>query len=112
MTIGCTDFTTRHGPKKAHARFNEIYRKLDGAYSSARRRGNEKVMGGVVGIMAKMCADALLRDKLFDRGAFIVSLKSLGFTAGLSEEFSGDSPLVNLRRIPCSLITAIPRDGI
>ncbi|PIL28173.1 hypothetical protein GSI_09710 [Ganoderma sinense ZZ0214-1] len=62
------DFTTRHGLKKAHARFNEIYKKLDGTYTAARRRDNEKVMGGVVGIMAKMCADALLRDKLFARG--------------------------------------------
>ncbi len=68
--ICCTDLTTRHGLKKVHARFNEIYRKLDAAYTSAESNVNEKVMGGVVGIMAKMCADALLRDKLFDQGSY------------------------------------------
>lgn len=74
--ICCTDLTTRHGLKKAHARFNEIYEELDAAYTSAQRKGNEKIMGGVVGIMAKMCADALLRDKLFDKGAY-TSLKQM-----------------------------------
>ena len=46
----------------------EIYKKLHGTYRVARTQNNEKVMGGVVGIMAKMCADALLRDKLFEKG--------------------------------------------
>lgn len=63
-----TDLTTRHGLKKIHARFNDYHKRLDAAYTSARRCGNEKVMGGVVGIMAKMCADAILRDKLFQKG--------------------------------------------
>ncbi|CDO78081.1 hypothetical protein BN946_scf184702.g2 [Trametes cinnabarina] len=62
------DLTTRHGLKRVHARFNELYKRLDATYSSANRRGNEKAMGSVVGIMAKMCADAILRDKLFQKG--------------------------------------------
>lgn len=62
------DLTTRHGLKKIHTRFNDYHKRLDAAYTSARRCGNEKVMGGVVGIMAKMCADAILRDKLFQKG--------------------------------------------
>ncbi|TBU57428.1 hypothetical protein BD310DRAFT_821584 [Dichomitus squalens] len=62
------DIGTRSGLKKVHANFNDIYRKLDSAYVGAQRRGNEKLMGGIVGIWAKMCADAILRDKLFDEG--------------------------------------------
>ncbi|TFY59068.1 hypothetical protein EVJ58_g6015 [Rhodofomes roseus] len=60
------DLTTRSGLKKAHARFNEISKKLDAAYTKG--AGNEKIMGGIVGIWAKMSADALLRDKLFKAG--------------------------------------------
>ncbi|KAI1791760.1 hypothetical protein LXA43DRAFT_1181643 [Ganoderma leucocontextum] len=77
------DLTTRHGLKKAHARFNEIYEKLDAAYTSAERNGNEKVMGGIVGIMAKMCADALLRDKLFDKGLLEKVMPLLEFDSTL-----------------------------
>ncbi|KAI0374602.1 hypothetical protein BV20DRAFT_934661 [Pilatotrama ljubarskyi] len=62
------DLSTRHGLKRTHARFNEMYRRLDGVYASARRAGNQRVMGGVVAIMAKMCADAILRDRLFEKG--------------------------------------------
>ncbi|KAI0672651.1 hypothetical protein C8Q78DRAFT_1020664 [Trametes maxima] len=62
------DLTTRHGLKRVHARFNDIYRRLDATYSRAQKKGNVKVMGGVVGIMAKMCADSILRDKLFQKG--------------------------------------------
>ncbi|KAI0351545.1 hypothetical protein OH77DRAFT_1411022 [Trametes cingulata] len=62
------DLSTRHGLKRTHARFNEMYRRLDSAYTSARRSGNQRVMGGVVAIMAKMCADAILRDRLFEKG--------------------------------------------
>ncbi|KAH9926735.1 uncharacterized protein B0H18DRAFT_331328 [Fomitopsis serialis] len=60
------DLTTRSGLKKAHARFNEISKKLDAAYTKG--NDNEKIMGGIVGIWAKMSADALLRDKLFKAG--------------------------------------------
>ncbi|OSD08264.1 hypothetical protein PYCCODRAFT_1379740 [Trametes coccinea BRFM310] len=66
--LSIPDLTTRHGFKRVHSRFDEIHRRLDEAYSSARRRSNKKAMGAVVGIMAKMCADALLRDRLFQIG--------------------------------------------
>ena len=62
------DLSTRSGLKKVHAHFNDIYKKLDCAYVGAQRRGNEKLMGGIVGVWAKMCADAILRDKLFHEG--------------------------------------------
>ncbi|TFK85225.1 hypothetical protein K466DRAFT_552464 [Polyporus arcularius HHB13444] len=62
------DLSTRSGLKKVHAHFNDIYKKLDSAYVGAQRRGNEKLMGGIVGVWAKMCADANMRDKLFHEG--------------------------------------------
>ncbi|TBU53389.1 hypothetical protein BD310DRAFT_887831 [Dichomitus squalens] len=82
-TLKLPDLTTRHGLKKAHARFNEIYKKLNATYTSAQRQGNEKVMGGVVGIMAKMCADALLRDKLFEKGLLEKVMPLLEFDSTL-----------------------------
>ncbi|KZT70478.1 hypothetical protein DAEQUDRAFT_667559 [Daedalea quercina L-15889] len=60
------DLTTRSGLKKTHARFSEISKKLDAAYT--KHVDNEKIVGGIVGIWAKMSADALLRDKLFKDG--------------------------------------------
>ena len=64
-----TDLGTRNGLKKVHTNFSDIFKKLDSAYVGAQRRSNEKLMGGIVGIWAKMCADAILRDKLFQEGA-------------------------------------------
>ncbi|KAH9943556.1 hypothetical protein B0H21DRAFT_491468 [Amylocystis lapponica] len=60
------DLTTRSGLKKIHARFPEIHRKLDNAYTA--NAGNERMMGGIIGIWTKMCADSILRDKLFKEG--------------------------------------------
>ncbi|KDQ60127.1 hypothetical protein JAAARDRAFT_174140 [Jaapia argillacea MUCL 33604] len=60
------DLTTRHGLKKVHANFDDIYRRLDTAYQ--KNPGNERLVGGIVGIYAKMCADSILRDKLFKAG--------------------------------------------
>ncbi|KAI0707998.1 hypothetical protein C8Q76DRAFT_770754 [Earliella scabrosa] len=62
------DLSTRHGLRKIHTRFDGIYKRLNATYTAARRDGDEKAMGGVVGIMARMCADALLRDRLFEKG--------------------------------------------
>ena len=62
----CSDIGTRSGLKKVHARFAEIHKTLDNAYTKS--AGNDKIMGGIVGIWAKMSADALLRDKLLQQG--------------------------------------------
>ncbi|OBZ77723.1 hypothetical protein A0H81_02629 [Grifola frondosa] len=62
------DLTTRSGLKKVHARFPEYYKRLDNAYIVGMRSHNEKLMGGIVGIWAKMSADVILRDKLFKEG--------------------------------------------
>ena len=66
-----TELSTRHGLKKVHSRFEELYKKLNQMYASAQRKNNYKIMGAVIGIMAKMCADALLRDKLFEKGMLL-----------------------------------------
>lgn len=58
----------RSGLKRIHNRFAEIYNKLSEAFDQAASIGNEKVMGGIVGIWAKMSVDALLRNKLFRAG--------------------------------------------
>ncbi|EPQ53631.1 hypothetical protein GLOTRDRAFT_63247 [Gloeophyllum trabeum ATCC 11539] len=65
------DLTTRNGLKKVHANFDEVYRRLDEAYKN--NQGNERVLGGIIGIWAKMCADSILRDKLF-RAGFLTKL--------------------------------------
>ncbi|KAI8986642.1 hypothetical protein BD414DRAFT_38810 [Trametes punicea] len=62
------DLGTRSGLKKVHANFLEISKRLDTVYAAAQKRGNERLLGAVVGIWAKMCTDAILRDKLFREG--------------------------------------------
>ncbi|KAG6907808.1 hypothetical protein DXG01_007290 [Tephrocybe rancida] len=54
------------GLKKVHANFDAIYRKLD--ESCQRYSDNERIVGGVVVIYSKMCADSILRNKLHERG--------------------------------------------
>ena len=73
------DLTTRNGLKKIHRDFDAIYRRLDRLYD--KNSTNEKIVGGVVGIYAKMCADSILRDKLFKAGlwassCFVTTLRS------------------------------------
>ncbi|KAK7047902.1 hypothetical protein VNI00_006230 [Paramarasmius palmivorus] len=60
------DLTTRSGLKKVHAKFDAIVGRLDQVY--AEHEDNVRIAGGVVGIYAKMCADSILRNKLFQRG--------------------------------------------
>ncbi|THH28452.1 hypothetical protein EUX98_g5738 [Antrodiella citrinella] len=60
------DMSRRSGLKKIHANFSEIYRKMDKTYT--KYSGNEKVVGGIVAIWAKMCVDAVLRNRLVHEG--------------------------------------------
>ncbi|KAL0578120.1 hypothetical protein V5O48_003863 [Marasmius crinis-equi] len=60
------ELTTRSGLKKVHNNFDTIFNRLNQVcedYSD-----NEKIVGGIIGIYAKMCADSILRNKLFDKG--------------------------------------------
>ena len=54
--------------KKVHAHFPEISKKLDTVYAAAQKKGDKRLMGGIVGVWAKMCADVLLRNKLLEEG--------------------------------------------
>ncbi|EIN09017.1 hypothetical protein PUNSTDRAFT_102560 [Punctularia strigosozonata HHB-11173 SS5] len=62
--------TKRKGLKQIHANFDQLYGRLDAAYNMYTEKGPEfeMILGGIVGIYAKMCADSLLRDKLFEKG--------------------------------------------
>lgn len=66
--------STRQGLKKIHTNFDKIYSKLDTEYQ--RHLNNEKIRGGIVAIYAKMCVDAVLRNKLFKRGTLFQFLCS------------------------------------
>ncbi|KAH6905836.1 hypothetical protein BKA70DRAFT_1107218 [Coprinopsis sp. MPI-PUGE-AT-0042] len=71
VTILCSafklpDLNTRKGLKKTHANFDTIYETLDREYQ--RNLNNERIRGGIVAIFSKMCHDAVLRNKLFERG--------------------------------------------
>ncbi|KAF8067865.1 hypothetical protein FPV67DRAFT_1562105 [Lyophyllum atratum] len=60
------DLNTRSGLKKVHANFESIYRQLDKACQ--KHPDNERIVGGVLAIFAKMCSDSILRNKLHERG--------------------------------------------
>ncbi|KAF9480920.1 hypothetical protein BDN70DRAFT_855949 [Pholiota conissans] len=60
------DLATRSGLKKVHTNFNMIYARIDNFYE--KNLHNDKIRGAIIGIYAKMCVDALLRNKLFDKG--------------------------------------------
>ena len=64
--LSFVDLETRSGMRRAHAQFDEIQPRLEEAYN--KYGDNEKVVGGIVGIWAKMAMDALLRDKLVGAG--------------------------------------------
>ena len=69
VLIRSLDLTTRSGLKKVHARFDAISERLDRAYEENLAR--EKVLGGIIGIYAKMCADSILMNKLFAKGLLL-----------------------------------------
>ncbi|KAH7882394.1 hypothetical protein F5I97DRAFT_1816994 [Phlebopus sp. FC_14] len=60
------DLTKRSGLKKVYNNFDAIYKRIDDLYVA--NSGNEKITGGIVGIYTKMCADSILRNKLFQKG--------------------------------------------
>ncbi|KAG0707957.1 hypothetical protein DFH29DRAFT_979573 [Suillus ampliporus] len=60
------DLSRRSGLKKVHANFNEVYHNIDDVYVA--NIANQKITGAIIGIYTKMCADAILRDKLFQKG--------------------------------------------
>ena len=57
------DLSTRNGLKHIHKSFEGYVQRLNKTYDL--HYENDKIVGGVIGIYAKMCADSLLRNKLF-----------------------------------------------
>ncbi|TRM57443.1 hypothetical protein BD626DRAFT_411968 [Schizophyllum amplum] len=57
------DLHTRRGLKKAHSDFPDISKRLNDAYDKS--AGDWKIAGGIVAIYARMCTDAILRNKVF-----------------------------------------------
>ena len=53
-----------------HADFQDIYQRLIGLYEANIQSDN--ITGGVIGIFAKMSVDAILRGKLFEKGADLI----------------------------------------
>ncbi|KAF9480919.1 hypothetical protein BDN70DRAFT_912470 [Pholiota conissans] len=78
------DLNTRSGLKKVHLNFNTIYARIDKFYE--KNLSNDRIRGAIVGIYAKMCIDALLRNKLFDKGILdkIVPLLNIDETRHLA----------------------------
>lgn len=60
------DLTRRSGLKKVYNNFDAIYKRIDSLYTA--NSNNEKIAGGIVGIYTKMCADSILRNRLFQQG--------------------------------------------
>ena len=60
------DMKTRNGLKHVHADFGRIQAQLVAVYDEY--RGDDKVMGGIVGIWARMADDAILRTRLVRAG--------------------------------------------
>ncbi|KAF7310074.1 Bin3-type SAM domain-containing protein [Mycena indigotica] len=75
--------TTRTGLKRIHSRFDGIYRCLEQEYQKSQ---DERVKGGIVGIYTRMCGDAILRNKLFERGFVnqVIPLLAIPFTRNLA----------------------------
>jgi hypothetical protein len=71
-----SDIATRSGLKKVHANFDAIYERLNRAYE--KYPADEKLRGGIIGIYAKMCADSLLRNKLFSKGPSLMLRRAIG----------------------------------
>ncbi|EIN09049.1 hypothetical protein PUNSTDRAFT_102596, partial [Punctularia strigosozonata HHB-11173 SS5] len=67
-SFGIPPLTTRKGLKQVHVNFDALCDRLDAAYAMYEEEGNVMVLGGIVRIYSKMCADGILRDKLFERG--------------------------------------------
>ncbi|KAF8582529.1 hypothetical protein K439DRAFT_142344 [Ramaria rubella] len=60
------DLGTRSGLRKVHRSFPEVYQRLSTCYRENSQ--HHAVQGAIITIYARMCADSLLRDKLFNKG--------------------------------------------
>lgn len=70
VLIRFADLTKRSGLKKVYNNFDDIYKRIDDLFST--HAGNQIIRGGVVAIYAKMSADSILRNLLFQKSASFV----------------------------------------
>ncbi|RPD52147.1 hypothetical protein L227DRAFT_515300, partial [Lentinus tigrinus ALCF2SS1-6] len=71
------DLSSRHGLRKAYSQFDRIYTELDAFHQLAKARNSPQLLLEVMSIFIKMCADSILKEKLFERGSFINKLMDL-----------------------------------
>ena len=64
------DITKRSGLKKIYHNFDDIYNRIDDLFSA--HPGNQIIRGGVVAIYAKMSADSILRNLLFQKSVSLI----------------------------------------
>lgn len=72
MLIRTADLTKRSGLKKIYNNFDDIYNRIDDLFSA--HAGNQIIRGGVVAIYAKMSADSILRNLLFQKSKVLSPL--------------------------------------
>ncbi|KAF7980251.1 hypothetical protein HWV62_38985 [Athelia sp. TMB] len=107
--LNIPDLTSRHGLKKVHRDFDAIHRRLDRLYE--KNSTNPKIVGGVIGIWSKMCADSLLRDKLFKAECRYLGLRALSSVT----HHGGVGPRTEIARqtpILLQLMDAHPQDSL
>ncbi|KAH8116088.1 hypothetical protein DFH11DRAFT_1542860 [Phellopilus nigrolimitatus] len=75
VVLDLPDMSTRNGYKKIHKDFPAIYGRLNNTYNAF--SSNDRVVGGVVGIYAKMSADTILRDRLFEDNSLLPKIIAL-----------------------------------
>ncbi|KDR72532.1 hypothetical protein GALMADRAFT_228823 [Galerina marginata CBS 339.88] len=56
---------TRSGLKRIHANFDEIYSRMEELYRAS--ENDIKIQGAIVGILARMSLDSILRNKIFEK---------------------------------------------
>ncbi|KAI0715539.1 hypothetical protein C8T65DRAFT_573063, partial [Cerioporus squamosus] len=62
------DLSTRRGLRKALSEIDRVHAALDEFLQDAKRRNSSQLLAAVVNILIKMCADSMIKEKLFERG--------------------------------------------
>ena len=78
--ITAIEVATRTGLANINSEFECIYQTLEETYEMAERCGDERIMGGVIGIMVKMCVDGKLLEKLCSKGMLGPSASQQGLS--------------------------------
>ncbi|KLO05720.1 hypothetical protein SCHPADRAFT_714482 [Schizopora paradoxa] len=69
------DISSRSGLKAIHKDFANIYDRLDKTYTTF--RSSDAIIGCIIAIYAKMCADTILRDRLFQEKDLLSKIMKL-----------------------------------